>query len=196
MDRGGNGSAALDALSSAQFWDVPRQNSDGRRSEAKRDLLVQLRALRKRHPTLQVRLIDTRAPGDDPPAAREEGMAQALRAARDEAPDATVLVLTGNYHAMRRAPSSSGNAMLGFTVPAPMMSTLSDLDPVTVTVTARRGTYWVCMSGGCGVRRVTARGSEGDEVTIEKLAADAGYDATVYLPSFEASPPVVPPKKP
>lgn len=183
------GEEALAALVSMPFWDVPTDRNDGRRSEAKRDLLVRLRALRAQHPSLHVALIDTRVPGEDLRTARERGMAQAVRTLRAERPEATLLVLVGNYHAMRRVSEASLAGGL-ISPPPPMLSTLQDLDPVAVVVSARTGTYWACINTACGVKQVRGGREAGDGVVVEALPATDGYDARVEFPSFEAAMPV------
>lgn len=182
------GDAARAAVAAGPFWQVVPERSDGRRSVAKLALLDTLRSLHASHPDVRVLLFDDTA-FFAKAGIRDAGMADVLRATREAAPDGTLLVLTGNLHAMRRVMTPARGLAGDFATPVPMASLLQDLGAVTLAVGARRGNYWVCMSGGCGVREVR-NVSEGEGVIVTPMDDAGAYHARVLLPAFTAASPV------
>lgn len=153
--------AARDALLTTAFWRVPPERSDGRRSVAMLALLDALRVQHMQHPSLRVALFDDATYKD--PVTRERGMADALRSIHAAAPQSTLLILTGNYHA-RRKTDGPGNLVGDYAPPGAMASLLHDLDVVTVNIAARGGRFWACRSGSCGIRAIAQR--DADDATV------------------------------
>jgi hypothetical protein len=123
---------------------------------------------------------------------RDRGMADALRAVVSGAPDARVLVLTGNVHAMTAAPPW---AMFdgGRRIEPPMTAgrLLSDLHPFSVDIEATAGDAWTC-TGPCGVHPVHARDAGGQVPRLEfRAASDSAWNASLLLLRFSASPPAI-----
>ncbi len=117
---------------------------DGRSSNAMLQLMLSLRELRKRYPTLQVYTVDgpsyTAALGS-----RDEAIGNSVLALKKEAPGALVLVLTGNVHAMR-AP------LFGFPTSAMV---LPEGESISLEMTnVRGGQAWNSTSAGCGPQTV------------------------------------------
>lgn len=181
---------AVSVLLGGAFWQRPRDRSDGRRSEAMRDLFLTLRHLYKHHhPKLKVALFD---PGSAD--ARDQRMAERLAALDEGRDDDRIVVLTGNHHARRvRLERARSNGQL-IAPPQRMASYLRQDRIVTIEVAARRGTFWGC-SGRCGQQ--TLRESPGAILNpvaeLKILDGDRrAYDARLWLPRYTASPPVNP----
>lgn len=160
---------------------------DGRDSEAMFVLIEHVRNLRERGGNIAITLFD---PGGD--ARRNQQMAENLRAIARHSPQATLLVLTGNVHAMTSAPPW---AMFdrGKRIEPPMTAGryLSDLHPLSINIDAASGDMWVCMDGECGAHPVFAHGA-GSLTTLEySKPAESAWDATLTLPRFTASPPAI-----
>jgi len=85
----------LRALLEGAFWNVPMKN--GLSSRAMVDLVEGARILRHASGDLDVRLFDR--PAEEGSPGRDRRMAKALREIVASAPDAVVVVLTGNVHA-------------------------------------------------------------------------------------------------
>ena len=117
-----------------------QDSPDGRSSNAMLQLMLSLRALRKRYLTLQVYAVDgpsyTAARGS-----RDEAIGNSVLALKKEDPGALILVLTGNVHAMR-AP------LFGFPTSAMV---LPESEFVSLEFTDRKGSQaWISTSAGCG----------------------------------------------
>jgi len=176
------------ALLGTPFWQVPRERSDGRRSAAMLELLDRLRVMKGQYPALDVIAFDTRRAPD---MRSDAHLAESVRAIASRRADDRTVVLTGNYHAKRSAPSSvlvRGQP----TAPPPPMLAYLPLAPawVSVSVSARSGQFWACMPS-CGVQdvRATAGATNVDE-GVELLDASRDYDATLMLPRITAAEPV------
>ena len=182
------GDTARTALLATPFWDIPTDRNDGRRSEAKLAMLDALRIQRRSHPSLRVALFDDIAFYTERDL-RDARMADVLRSIRATSPAALLLVLTGNAHA-RRGEGATGNLVGSFRSPAPMASLLSELEPVTINITARSGSYWACKGGRCGLQRFATAAASDAGVRLIPLADDAPYHATLEFPAFEAAMPV------
>jgi len=132
--------AAKESLFSQDIW---KQVLDGRGSEAMSRLLLGLRDLRRSYPDLSVVAFDapyTRAANGAGP--RDKALGTTLLALGTARPKDTILVLTGNYHAMQ-AP------MHGYDLAAMY---LPPKERLSLEVTDRGGETWSDMdTGGCGV---------------------------------------------
>lgn len=137
---GNNLQAAKESLFSQDIW---RQVLDGRGSEAMLRLLLGLRDLRRSYPDLSVAAFDapyTRAAGGAGP--RDKALGTTLLALGTARPMDTILILTGNYHAMQ-AP------MHGYRLAAMY---LPPKERLSLEVTDRGGETWSDLNaGGCGV---------------------------------------------
>ncbi len=180
-------SEARATLFATPFWQVARDRSDGRRSIAKLDLLDQLRVMKAQFPALDVIAFDTRRAPDK---RAETHLAESLRAIAARRADDRMVVLTGNYHAKRRAPPHvrvDGGTMQP---PQPMLAYLPVAPEwVSVNVSARSGQFWAC-NPSCGIKAVRVPTGRVDIVdAVELLDASSDYDATLLLPRFTASEP-------
>lgn len=143
--------AAREQVRAGEFWDVPAEKNDGRRTEDMLDLVESLRQLRVAGHDVAV------VPFDIPPgmfagsAARDRDMANYLRSAFDALPRGHMLMLTGNVHAMLKPP-----VMIDDGHYRTATQILADLEPFAVHLTASSGGFWACSMGTCGVRRMTA----------------------------------------
>lgn len=179
-------------LLSGPFWDVPPGRSDGRRSVALLDLLDAARRLRRDGAELRVLAFDLGNAGavaDE----RNRRMAARLREDFESDPARRFVVLIGNYHARRVAPTVVGGLPPGVTPPVPTMAHLVDLPMLRINVSAQSGEFWACMAGSCGPRPVSATGLEEATPWFRRTPADAaGWDAQLHLPSFSVAAPVEP----
>jgi len=181
-----SGSAAdRKALLSGAHWREPMH--DGRDSVAMFELIERVRRLRAQGRDVAIAFFD---PGnvDD----RNLGMADNLRAVASGAPDARLLVLTGNVHAMTAAPPwemFDG----GKRIEPPMTAgrLLADLRPFSIDIAAAIGDAWNC-TGVCGVHPVHPRDARGAVPRLEFQAPqDSAWDASLLLPRFSASRPAI-----
>ncbi len=133
--------AAKQSLLQLHDWtDVP----DGRASEAMLRLLLSLRELRKVHHDLKVVAFDAPYSGTAP-GARDEALGHALLALRPTKPNALVLILTGNLHAMQASKRYELAAMY-----------LPPKEILSLEVTDRGGETWSdSTQDGCGPHRGT-----------------------------------------
>lgn len=166
------------ALATTPFWQVSDDQHDGRRSVAMRQLIEHVRALRSQGHSVAVLAHDvsgTEALAHDHHW-RDTQMAANLRAAIERTPG-TVLVLTGNVHAMRTRPAwAPAELQL-----APMTSQLRDLEPFAVNLTGASGQFWGCLEGRCQAlpaRTVMA------EPLLRLRAPDRVYDLVLQLPQL------------
>jgi erythromycin esterase-like protein len=172
------------ALLEGWHWREPRH--DGRDSGAMLELLEQMRLLRRRGAEVRVLLFD---PGGEAEA-RDRGMADRLRACIGNSPQARLLVLTGNVHAMVRAPK---NLMLDGKpyVPVTAGRLLADLAPLSIRITARTGASVACLDGECGPRPYVDSPASSAPAYESAPALDSPWDATVTLSRFTPSPPAI-----
>lgn len=170
------------ALLEGGHWREPRH--DGRDSEAMLGLLEQVRVLRRRGEDVRVFLFDPGGEG----GARDRGMADRLRAAVAEAPRARLLVLTGNVHAMVRAP---GNLLLDGKpyVPVTLGRLLADQAPLSIRITARAGASIACLDDKCGPRPYAGPAASSAPAYETAPSSESPWDATFTLPRFTPSPP-------
>ena len=177
------GPAAWQALAGTAFWQVADMQHDGRRSVQMRQLVDAVRVLRTGGAAVNVLAYDvneTRSRAHDHHW-RDVGMAETLRAAFERVP-ATMLVLTGNVHAMRvRAPWAPAALQR-----EPMTSRLTDLAPFAVNLTAASGQFWGCVSPGPCRAIDAVSWSDGPDIRREE-AADRVYDLWVRLPAVSVA---------
>jgi erythromycin esterase-like protein len=157
---------------------------DGRDSKAMFELIEHVRQLHARHvPIALVAFNDTSTDMN----MRNRGMAEVLRATAQHFSTSTLLVLTGNVHAMTRRPQW---AMFqdGKRIEPPKSAGqyLADLAPVSIDVQGASGGYWACIAGGCHVQ--TIEGSPTPGPTLMRNEADNAWDITLVLPRFTPSP--------
>lgn len=177
------GPAARAALIAGAWWQAAYQ--DGRRSEAMVELIEHARQLRAAGRALDVVEIDAVADGEQ--EVREEGMAQAVIAARRAHPGAAMIVYAGNLHTSRAArpgfPAFAWMAMRVLRAGIPVVS----LDPKLP-----EGTAWLCYDGvpeHCGVSSVG-----GAEATAGiHLEPGASVDGWYGVTTVTASPPAARP---
>lgn len=177
---GPGGQGRREALSRRGYWNIDTATSDGRRNEDTLDLIEALRVLRADGLDVAVVAFDLTQQPDGAPrsesgkrraAERDLAMAQYLREAYAALPRGRMLVMTGNVHAMLRAPNPRFQT--------PMTSHLQDLNPYTFNVAAGEGAFWACLSGQpCGpVPMKTSRASGA-------LPADDTHHYLLVLPRF------------
>ena len=181
-----SGSAAdRSALLSGAHWREPTH--DGRDSAAMLELIERMRRLRGQGRDVAIVFFD---PGnvDD----RDRGMAGNVRAVVAGAPDARVLALSGNVHAMTAAPPwemFDG----GKRIEPPMTAgrLLADLHPFSIDIEATTGDAWTC-TGACGVHPVRAREARGAVPRLELYSpSESAWNAALLLPRFSASRPAI-----
>jgi hypothetical protein len=129
--------AARKALLGQDGW---KNSIDGRGSEAMLRLLLVLRELRRTYPNLAVAAFDAPYIGTGP-GSRDEALGHALLALGAAKPKDTILILTGNYHAMQ-APMNGYDLAAMFLPP---------LERLSLEVTDRGGESWSNINGACGV---------------------------------------------
>jgi erythromycin esterase-like protein len=186
--------AARTALLRGDFWQVPAERSDGRRSVAMLALLESMQRFRAAGHDVRVLAFDAGNAGGGAPR-RNQRMAAVLREAIARDPQRAFVVLAGNYHLRRVTPDRMGGLLSGESPPVPTMAHLADLPVFRVNVTARDGEFWACMGGACGPQPVGPRGIwGGDEAgapRYRQTPEDAGrYDAQLMLPRFSVAAPV------
>lgn len=171
-------------LLAGEHWQ--EQTHDGRDSVAMFELLDHARRLRAAGARVSVVMFDVAGSGE-----RDLRMANAIRAAVQQHPDARVLVLTGNVHAMTGDPpdmfSAEGEAI---ELPTPMGRHLSDLEPLSIVFRASAGDYWACQKT-CGVQQVNGIAGATDQPRLSHSDDGDSWDMELLLPRFTASPPAV-----
>jgi hypothetical protein len=169
------------ALLAGGHW--RERHHDGRDSRAMFDLIAHAQRLHAGGAPVSLLAFD--AGGED----RNRGMADCLRAALSRRPDATVLVLTGNVHAMTRRPPWTMLDEQGHPIEPPMTAGryLADLAPLSVDVQAAHGAYWACRADGCRVQAVRPHGARG----LSRNGEDSAWDFELVLPRFTPSPPAI-----
>ena len=190
--RSPGGDADRQRLLAGEFWQTPRERSDGRRSEAMLGLLESLRAFGAAGAPVEVLAFDDMAfhdAGQD----RNAQMAERLRQAMATQPERRILVLTGNYHARWTLPEriNSQSVPEGFVPPRPMAAALRGPEVANVNVTAERPQFWACMQQqACGPLAPLSMGSAGADMLVRSTATDRDYDLVLTLPELHVSEPV------
>ena len=115
-------------------------------------------------------------------------MARILRRAATLAPDARLVVLTGNVHAMTHPQEMylDGRRVVLETAG----HALADLAPVSVDIRGAKGEAWACKST-CARQPVTRFPRALAAPALERNAPGAGWDYTLTLPRLRASPPAI-----
>lgn len=189
----GDAAARRDVLAGT-YWQVPRERSDGRRSEAMFGLLERVRVLRADGCAIRLMAfddVDFYGAGRD----RDALMAARLRELRLAHPDTTMLVLTGNYHARLVPPDHVIiNDIRTDDVRKPMAGYLGDLGVVSINLRAHDGAAWACIAGSCGKKLLqTAISTEHDDGRVQSRRLDgphAAYHVEVTLPRYTVSEPM------
>ena len=184
---GSNGDVhARDALLAGTQWLAP---FDGRDSEAMFGLIEHVRQLRGSGADIRIVYFDAHDPDMD---ARNRRMADILRAAAAQDPGAMLLVLTGNVHAMTHRPPGDLYSN-GRRIEPPMTAGryLSDLNPVSIDVSAASGEYSACIRRDCGPRAVPERGPRASPSLQTQSPSESAWDFSLTLPQFHVSPSAV-----
>lgn len=148
------GNDARQAMRSGEFWDVPPERNDGRRTEDMLDLIAAVRQLRSLGRDVAIVPFDIGPGGWVDSTTRDRDMADYLRTAFLALPQGRMLVLTGNVHAMRQPPP-----MIDDGVYRTATQLLADLDPFAVHLSAPSGDFWGCVNRSCGVRGINVPGT-------------------------------------
>ena len=185
----GDGSdAARATLLNSEFWQ--REYQDGRSSGAIADLLSSIRGFRKAGSSIVVRAIDDKdSPGAEPDARMASAIEQALQAHH---PTRT-FVLVGNVHS-RVLKGYPWNPSADY-MPLGARLKAGQGEMVGLSVKARRGTAWICVSGAaldCGPKdaRVFEFTGAAPHLALDPEAAGkTGWSGTLYLEELSASSP-------
>ena len=179
------GTAAVAGLREALAWRGPTR--DGRSSVAALDMLQALRTLKQ-----EGRIVGVTAFlywSDKAQAGHEQLMANGIADAATAHPDALVVGLMGNYHAMKAArPGQDG---VSYRLAADPFPPGQGVRPY---ITPRGGTAWFCSQGGCMTRPV--RGTQERRPRGVHLSPGEieGYDGVLSIGgTVTASPPAVSP---
>lgn len=183
-----NGDAqARRALLAGEQWLAP---FDGRDSKAMYELIDHVRELRTTGAKIDIVYFDD---ADADMSRRNRHMADTLRAAAARNPDAMLLVLTGNVHAMTREPPDD-MYLDGKRIepPVTMGRYLSDLQPLSIDVYAASGDYWACPHAGTCERQAVRPQAPQAETRMQKAPPrESAWDFSLTLPEFHASTPAV-----
>lgn len=131
------------ALMHAGFWMPQTAAHDGRRNHDSLDMIDVARQLRAVGADIAVFAFDPGSTGEHHQRSRRMG--DAIRARHLAEPDARLLIVTGNVHAMRKRPGYAPPEMQ-----TPMGADLADLAPFSVRIDARGGEIQACRPEGCG----------------------------------------------
>lgn len=175
--------AGLSLAASHPFWNE-RESQDGRSGVAMLGLLESLRPL-VHAGKVGVFAFD-RAGTEDQLADRDLAMAHAIEERRAEAD--TLLILTGNIHAMKRVLHRGERTLVPMASHLPPDATVS-LNAVGIA----DGDAWNCQADGCGTHRNPGAGNPQAPTTPALvLGPDASgrYDGILYLAGSSASPPL------
>lgn len=185
------GPDARAALLAGTFWQPQDERSDGRRSEAGVALLDAIRRERGNN-AIRVVAIDDEgflAEGTD----RRDGLAARMVDLRDHSDTEAVVVLLGNYHARRNAPSrvrTEDGVLLD--PPVPTVARIRNTAITSVEVAACEGAFWTCTGQDrpCGVVDQPVRCTGLTAPTLTALTGEGrDYDARVMLPRLTPSAP-------
>jgi hypothetical protein len=174
------GAAARAGLLAAPMWH--RAFQDGRTSIAFLRLFERLRVMKQRSLIDGVAAFDMPESGTDP-RDRNAAMADRLTALH-QIPTRLVMVLVGNFHAIRKTIDRSGTTI------RPAMSLLPAGQALSVNVVGNGGAAWNCQQDGCAAHDY---GNGRDAVAGIILApdADSRWDAVYSLAvPFTAAAPV------
>lgn len=170
LDSDGQAGAKAE-LRAGAFWQVANTQHDGRRSADMLDLIEALRQMRQNGRDLRILAFDLAPDVAHDHHLRDRLMADAIRAEAEARPLRTLLVLTGNVHAMRRRPEGAPPEMQ-----QPMGSYLDDLRPISVNITARIGAFWGCRATCAAIRE--------NHPDWASRRTSGVYDIDLVLPEF------------
>lgn len=172
------------ALLAGEHWQDAMH--DGRDSQAMLALIERVRRMHVQGADVPILLFD---PGGN--AFRDQQMADNLRAAAHRSPQAALLVLTGNVHAMTRPPPG-GMFLDGKRIESPITAGryLSDLEPLSIDIEGAAGEFQACEGGHCAKRAVHP-GLPATVALSRNAPAESAWDFTLVLPHFTASPSAV-----
>lgn len=187
----GDARARLGLLAGEQ-WLAP---FDGRDSQAMFALIEHVRRLRTIGADVGIVYFDD---ASSDMTRRNRRMAETLRAAAIARPEAMLVVLTGNVHAMTRPPP--GDLYLDgrrIQPPVTMGRDLADLQPVSIDVSAASGDYWACLHAGTCERQALRPHAPQAQARMEKAhPAESAWDFSLVLPRFHASTPAAQAERP
>lgn len=170
-------------LLASPFWQ--RSYQDGRSSAAMAGLLESLRALALK---AQVRVLAFDLDPKDKTSTdteRDAQMAESLRTALNEQPEARALVLAGNFHTrvQEGAPWDPEHRFMGFL--------LSDFLPYSIEIMGVAGSNWTCTgrtTDTCIARDMPANELQ-PELALGDEVNDRGHHGHWWLAQVTASPP-------
>ncbi len=171
-------SADITALTSSEFW---QKGKDGRSSKAMLQLIKDIRSLRENGRSIQIFAFD-----DQPNSTLERNIAIANGIRRFQAThkNMRIIALMGNIHAMQGGITTENGPL----ITSAML--LSDLNPVSITITNPAGTIWACKPD-CGIQSLTPRNQTERSPGFNASTAIGGYSYSYHLASITASPPAV-----
>lgn len=166
-------------LIAGDFWQKSFQ--DGRSSQAMVSLIERLRQIKAIGSTVKV----VAFAGGDSGATWDARMAGTLSKSIESFPDAKVVILTGNVHALKKKGMPFNPGL------SPMTYLLAPLKPISMRVDYPLGTAWNCTSIGCGVHPIGYAAQptmQPDEIVMTPGARD-GYDGHIRVAAANASHP-------
>ena len=164
-------------LIAGEFWQKSFQ--DGRSSRAMVSLIERLRQIK----AIGFNVIVVAFAGGDAGTTWDARMAGTLYKFIEPFPDAKIVVLTGNVHALNT------KGMPFNPEQPPMAYFLAPLKPVSLRVDYPLGTAWTCTSDGCGVHPIGSAEqptTRSNEIVMDPGARD-GYDGHIWIASANAS---------
>ncbi len=164
------------------FWEAKFQ--DGRRSQAIKQLMMQLWQLHQKNDNVRLRLIDPDT--NRPQAERDAMMGARLKAVSDEFPATPVVALMGNLHARKQKGTPWDSDFL------PAASFLVGENFVSLNIKYDGGTAWNCDKSGCGIHPVSrsASSAQKNNPTVMISDRDPNYDGVFFVGVLTASPPL------
>ncbi len=169
------------ALMATSHWQ--RDYQDGRNSQAMFELIDGLRQLRSAGNLVGIVFFDSQPGGGQ---ARERAMAERLAGAVLGAPEAMVVVLTGNMHSRIEFGNrfDANYEPMGYL----LAKKISDHDLMSLNVSYSGGQAWVC-APECGVIDLGSRGPSATPVNEIQLGSAGGHLGTYGVGRITASPP-------
>lgn len=173
------------ALLAGSHWQETMH--DGRDSRAMFEMIQRMRQLSDAGADVSIDLFDEAGDGE-----RNKRMAEHLRGVVRDASQATVLVLTGNVHAMTAEPPWKMFEG-GKQIKPPMTAGryLADLHPLSINIDAASGQAWNCSGHDCAANPVLDRGRQDQAVLVFSESTESAWNAILTMPEFTASPPAV-----
>lgn len=167
-----------EALLAGPFW----ATRDGRSSEAMLKLIERLRVLGLKA-SLQLVAFDVAGDADLTGAERDRAMGEYLLARLEQAPDARLLVLAGNFHTRIQsgAPWDPAHDFMGHF--------LRDQDPYAVEVMGVKGSTWMCPDPEHCRAWLLPDAPFEPGLTLGDGLNDRRHHGVWWLPQVSASPP-------